>query len=126
MTTEMHTIELTPKWWEYVEKAVQKARHSIETMYPYEKEVHDLTVEDCDRTLEKIRNLDMDGNFVEGTFLDREVRAIWQGVTDLAFEKKNEQPDNWKPATQWSHANDELPREHHAVLESLTQMDVDL
>lgn len=122
----MPEIEMRPSWWRYAIQAAGVARRTIKQMHPNEREVHDLTPEDCTDTIRRIREagaVESDEKWPTVELTDVDVRVLWQGVTDIAFHQRDRTREDWNPETRWAKARGELPPEHHYVVESLPSYD---
>lgn len=109
-------VEAMPATWRYAQQCAGVARREIKGLHPDEREVHNLTVEDCNETLEAINTsgvIDSDETWETLTLTTRQRKVIEQGLVDTRFRKKA------KNGGEWEGVAASLPAEHTKLWKSL-------
>lgn len=96
-------VEMRPAWWRQTLRAAETALAVNESMHPFEKDVHDITDDECRRVVERVSDLldGHDGKWLSLLMSGGEMDVLWQGFAEEAFRARDEMPSNWRTATKW-------------------------
>ena len=89
---------MMPSWWRKAQEAAGVARRTIKQMHPKEREVHDLTVEECTEVIEQINTsgvIDSEETWETLELTPTGMQVLWQGVTDMHFNARDRAGGDW-------------------------------